>query len=104
MIGFRVYPVKSYIELLEKNPVLDDRMGYDIDILVHLFWQGVPVISEAVRVFYPSDGISNFRYFSDTMRISGTYARLCIGLLFRLPKLISLRKNRTAEKKAEKSA
>lgn len=45
MIGFRVYPVKSYIALLEKNPVLDDRMGYDIDILVHLFWQGVPVIS-----------------------------------------------------------
>ncbi len=104
MIGFRVYPVKSYIALLEKNPVLDDRMGYDIDILVHLFWQGVPVISEAVRVFYPSDGISNFRYFSDTMRISKTYTRLCIGMIFRLPKLISLRKNRTAEKKSEKSA
>ena len=104
MIGFRVYPVKSYIALLEKNPVLDDRMGYDIDILVHLFWQGVPVISEAVRIFYPSDGISNFRYFSDTMRISRTYTRLCIGMIFRLPKLISLRKNRTAEKKSEKSA
>ena len=104
MIGFRVYPVKSYIALLEKNPVLDDRMGYDIDILVHLFWQGVPVISEAVRVFYPSDGISNFRYFSDTMRISMTYTRLCSDMIIILPKLISLRKNRTAEKKSEKSA
>ena len=104
MIGFRVYPVKPYIALLEKNPILDDRMGYDIDILVQLFWQGVPVISESVKVFYPSDGISNFRYFSDTMRISGTYARLCIGMLFRLPKLISLRKNRITKRKTEKSA
>lgn len=94
MIGFRVYPVKPCIELFNKRIILDKRMGFDIEILVRLFWQGVPVISESVKVFYPKDGISNFRYFRDTMRISGTYARLCIGMILRLPKLILLRKRK----------
>lgn len=98
MIGFRVYPVKSCAELLNKKNFIDKRMGFDIEILVRLFWEGVPVISESVKVFYPEDGVSNFRYFQDTMRISGTYARLCVGMFFRLPKLISLRKKRKLQK------
>lgn len=89
MIGFRVYPVLPYIKLTNSHAYLDARMGYDIDILVRLYWRNVPVISEPVKVFYPSDGISNFRNVRDNLRIAGTYARLCIGMLLRLPLLIA---------------
>lgn len=88
MIGFRVYPVAPYIQLLDKKAWIDDRMGYDIDLLVHMSWMGVPVISESVKVSYPTDGISNYRYVRDTVRISKTYAKLCLGMFVRFPMLI----------------
>lgn len=88
MIGFRVYPVEPYYGLLKKHAFIDKRMGFDIDILVHLSWMGLPVISETVKVSYPKDGISNFRIVQDNVRISLTYARLCIGMIVRLPKLV----------------
>ncbi len=88
MIGFRIYPVEPYIKMLKRTLYIDSRMGFDIDVLVRLFWQGVPVISEPVKVFYPADGISNYNYITDTLRVSGTYARLCLGLIIRLPVLL----------------
>ena len=88
MIGFRIYPVKPFIKMLHYTPYIDGRMGFDIEVLVRQYWQGVPIISEPVKVFYPADGISNYNYFTDTIRVSGTYARLCIGLIFRVPVLI----------------
>lgn len=97
MIGFRVYPVESFIKMLKHTLYIDGRMGFDIEVLVRLFWRGVQIISEPVKVFYPADGISNYRYFSDTLRVSGVYTRLCLGLLPRLPVLL-LRKIKKAEK------
>lgn len=88
LIGFRIYPVEPYCRVLNRHAIIDSRMGYDIDILVHLIWMGVPVISEGVKVSYPSDGVSNFRAVRDNIRISCTYARLCIGMVLRLPVLI----------------
>lgn len=99
LIGFRVYPVAPYMKVLNSHVYIDSRMGYDTDILVKMYWIGVPVISEPVKVSYPSDGVSNFRYFRDTMRISGTYARLCLGMFVRFPKLIAMNiKRRKARK------
>lgn len=89
MIGFRVYPVAPYIHLLDKKAWIDDRMGYDIDLLVHMSWLGVPVISESVKVSYPTDGISNYRYVRDTLRVSKTYAKLCLGMFVRFPVLLA---------------
>ena len=89
MIGFRIYPVEQYLKVLKKSLYIDSRMGCDIDILVRMHWFGVPVISESVKVSYPKDGISNYRYVRDTLRISGTYARLCIGMILRLPYLVA---------------
>ena len=89
MIGFRIYPVEQYLRVLKKSLYIDSRMGCDIDILVRMHWLGVPVISESVKVSYPEDGISNYRYVRDTLRISGTYARLCIGMVLRLPYLVA---------------
>lgn len=89
MIGFRVYPVAPYVKLLERHAFIDKRMGYDIDILVHLSWAGVRIISESVKVYYPVDGISNFRMFRDNVRISFTFTRLCAGMIVRMPFLIA---------------
>ena len=88
MIGFRIYPVAPFMKMLNRTLYIDGRMGFDIEVLVRQYWQGVPVISEPVKVYYPADGISNYNYFTDTLRVSGTYARLCLGLLPRIPVLL----------------
>ena len=88
MIGFRIYPVEPFLQVC-KHHIIDSRMGFDIDILVHLNWKGIKVISEPVKVFYPADGVSNFHYVRDTLRISASYTRLCLGLIFRLPILLA---------------
>lgn len=88
MIGFRIYPVEAFIDMLKHTLYIDGRMGFDIEVLVKQYWRGVPVISEPVKVFYPADGISNYNYFTDTLRVSGTYARLCLGMFPRIPLLL----------------
>lgn len=99
LIGFRIYPVEPYYHLLTHHAIIDSRMGYDIDLLVHMVWLGVPVISESVKVNYPTDGVSNFRVVRDNIRISKTYARLVIGMIVRLPILISRKIKKRAGKK-----
>lgn len=89
MIGFRVYPVEPYMKQIQSHAILDNRMGYDIEILVRLYWRGIQVISSPVKVFYPADGVSNFRNVRDNIRIAGSYARLCIGLVPHLPVLLA---------------
>lgn len=88
LIGFRIYPVKPYIQILNHHAIIDSRMGYDTDILVHLSWKNIKIINEAVKVSYPKDGISNFRMVQDNIHIALTYTRLCIGMILRLPVLI----------------
>jgi glycosyltransferase involved in cell wall biosynthesis len=88
MIGFRVYPVEPFVKMLKHTLYIDGRMGFDVEVLVRLYWRGVPIISEPVKVFYPADGISNYNYLTDTLRVSGSYARLCLGLVPRIPMLI----------------
>ncbi len=89
LIGFRIYPVAPYCKALRRHAIIDSHMGYDIDILVHLVWMNVPVISESVKVHYPKDGVSNFRTVRDTLHISLTYSRLCLGMFLRFPILIT---------------
>lgn len=89
MIGFRVYPVEDFVKVCQKSWYIDGRMGFDIEILVRLHWAKVKIISEPVKVFYPENGISNYRYFQDTVRISCTYARLCLGMFVRFPVLLA---------------
>lgn len=90
MCGFRVYPVESTLKI--KNSLSFSRMGFDIDILVKLYWSGVPVISSPVKVTYPEGGISNFRMVHDNIEISMVHTSLFFGMLVRLPKLLAMRK------------
>ena len=90
MCGFRVYPVESTLKIRKK--LAFPRMGFDIDVLVKLYWSGVPVIDSPVKVTYPEGGTSNFRMVHDNIEISLVHTRLFFGMLLRLPKLIALRK------------
>jgi glycosyltransferase involved in cell wall biosynthesis len=85
MLGFRVYPVEA-VKRLPRG--LDSRMGFDIEILVRLYWRNVPLEFYPVRVTYPPDGISHFRLVRDNLRISWVYTRLCCGMLLRFPLLL----------------
>ena len=82
-------PVEDFVKVCQKSWYIDGRMGFDIEILVRLHWAKVKIISEPVKVFYPENGISNYRYFQDTVRISCTYARLCLGMFVRFPVLLA---------------
>lgn len=87
MCGYRVYPLESCVELLDSRE-LGDRMDFDIEILVRLYWRSVPILSIPVRVRYPEDGISHFRHWEDNFRISRMHARLFFGMLRRAPGLL----------------
>ena len=86
--GFRVYPVEPSLRIT-KLPFTDKRMGFDTEILVRLYWNKVFPLYYPVKVTYPKDGFSNFRIVRDNARISWMFCRLSIGMLFRLPLLIS---------------
>ena len=87
MCGFRLYPVNPVIQLVEKTK-LQLGMGFDIDILVRLIWEGITVLSQSTKVIYPADGISHFKLLRDNLRISWTHTRLFFGMLLRSPLLL----------------
>jgi glycosyltransferase involved in cell wall biosynthesis len=88
MLGFRVYPIEPALEIFSHSYV-DSRMGFDIEMLVRLYWKNIPIIFHPVRVMYPADGISHFRVFHDNVRISWTFTRLCCGMILRFPVLLT---------------
>ena len=90
MCGFRVYPLRAALKVWDEQPV-GQRMQFDTDILVRMFWQGVRVINVPVRVTYPLDGVSHFDLWRDNLRIAGMHARLFFGMLARLPRLLARR-------------
>lgn len=87
MCGFRVYPLASTVTLIDAVKI-GRRMDFDVDIIVRLFWRGVPVVNQPTRVHYPEDGVSHFRLWRDNWLISRMHARLFCGMLLRLPRLL----------------
>jgi glycosyltransferase involved in cell wall biosynthesis len=87
LCGYRAYPLAPCVALLD-SANLGDRMDFDTEILVRLYWQEVPILSIPVRVRYPEDGISHFRLREDNILISRMHARLFFGMLRRLPALL----------------
>ncbi|WP_421567726.1 glycosyltransferase family 2 protein [Stenotrophomonas sp. PD6] len=87
MCGFRLYPLAPVIRLVGEETI-GRRMDFDSEILVRLFWRGVPVISLPTRVTYPSDGVSHFDVWRDNVRISRMHTRLFFGMLRRAPHLL----------------
>lgn len=88
MCGFRVYPLAPLVAL-DQHCRLGERMSFDIEVLVRLYWNGLQIINVPTRVTYPSNGVSHFRAWADTVLISRAHALLFFGMLQRLPALIA---------------
>ncbi|MBF0098041.1 MAG: glycosyltransferase family 2 protein [Magnetococcales bacterium] len=90
MCGLRVYPLEPVIALMEKETP-GKRMDFDTDIIVRLFWRGVPPLMVPVAVRYPAENHSNFRLWRDNLAISRMHARLILILLRTLPAILAHR-------------
>ncbi|MEI6709068.1 MAG: glycosyltransferase family 2 protein [Methylococcales bacterium] len=88
MCGFRLYPLPAIKQLINTKKI-GQRMDFDIDIVVRLYWQGINVINTPTTVNYPLDGVSHFKLWRDNVMISATHARLFFGMLIRIPLLLS---------------
>jgi len=87
MCGFRLYPLAPTVALIDSCRI-PSRMDFDTEIVVRLFWMGLPVINLETRVVYPAGGLSHFQLWRDNLRISWMHTRLCAGMLLRLPLLL----------------
>lgn len=90
MCGFRAYPLDATIKLLDAEKI-GERMDFDTDIMVRLFWRGVPPLMLPVKVIYPPGNSSNFDLWRDNLRISWMHTRLVVTLLARLPWILANR-------------
>lgn len=79
MCGFRVYPLEP-VEMLLRRHSVGQRMDFDTEIMVRLFWAGTDVEMVPVRVIYPPDNTSNFRLLADNWRISVMHTRLVLAM------------------------
>ena len=90
MCGFRVYPIAPVLAIA-RRVALGLRMDFDIEILVRLHWEGLPLVSVPTPVRYPADGVSHFRLWRDNVLITRLHVMLLFGMLSRLPQLAGRR-------------
>lgn len=80
MCGFRLYPLAPALAVLDRETV-GNRMDFDTEILIRLYWRGVPLIWLDTAVRYHPGGISHFRGLADNWLISKMHTRLFFGML-----------------------
>jgi predicted LPLAT superfamily acyltransferase len=90
MCGYRVYPLAATLALLD-SARLGRRMDFDIEVVVRLHWRNVPIVAVPTAVIYPAGGTSNFRALADNALISKLHTKLTLGMLLRLPLLLTRR-------------
>lgn len=94
MCGLRIYPLQQTCNLISHYQI-GKRMDFDTDIMVRLYWQGMPSIFVPTQVTYPKDGISHFKPLKDNLLITWMHTRLFFGMLPRIPTLL---KRNTSQK------
>ena len=90
MCGFRLYPIAPAVAI-DDEVRIGERMEFDTEIIVRMFWAGVPVVNVPTPVTYPADGVSHFRMLRDNLRITRLHFALFAGLLRRLPHILPRR-------------
>lgn len=93
LFGMRLYPIRPSLEILGATRT---GRGFDFDtvLAVRLVWSGIRVINLPVPVRYPprrEGGVTHFRYIRDNLLLTTAHVRLVVGMLFRIPRLLSLR-------------
>lgn len=87
MCGCRAYPVAETVKLIENNQ-MGGRMAFETEFLVKSVWFGLPMRWTPVRVVYPEQGKSHFRYIRDNAGLAIMHIQLLLGMLLRAPSLI----------------
>lgn len=87
MCGFRVYPVDKVAAIIDTQPV-GNRMDFDVEIFVRLYWEDIHVKYVETTVLYGEDMVSHFKSVIDNVLITWMHTRLFFGMLRRLPKLL----------------
>lgn len=90
LFGFRVYPTADLRAVMERNR-WSRRFDFDPEVAVRLYWRGVRPVNVKADVKYlttAEGGVSQFRYLRDNILLTWMHARLMIGFLVRLPKLL----------------
>ncbi|CAA0115413.1 Undecaprenyl-phosphate mannosyltransferase [BD1-7 clade bacterium] len=87
MCGYRVYPLIATNRMLERI-YTGERMNFDVEVLVKLHWENVPIVNLPTKVQYPIDGVSHFNLLQDNLLITAMHTRLFFGMLVRLPKIL----------------
>jgi len=66
--GFRLYPIYQF----KNTRFFTKKYEFELEILVRSAWNGIPVVSAPVRVYYPpeEERVSHFRPLRDFTRIS----------------------------------
>lgn len=82
MCGFRSYPLFTTVKVMEKYSI-GNRMDFDTDIMVKLYWEKVKSKFFPVKVTYHENGVSYFRYFKDNVLITKMHTMLILGMLKR---------------------
>lgn len=102
MCGFRAYNLNQVIDVLSTQSV-GDRMDFDIEIMVKMYWRGVNVKFMPVKVNYPVGGESYFSLWNDNWLITKMHTKLVFGMIMRLPKLLFSKKKVKWTEQKEKS-
>jgi predicted LPLAT superfamily acyltransferase len=96
MCGLRVYPLVAVAAIEAAGERIGQRMDFDTEIMVRLFWRGVRVIEHPVAVTYPPGNTSNFDLWRDNLRITAMHTRLFFGMLRRLPTILRHRSHQSS--------
>jgi glycosyltransferase involved in cell wall biosynthesis len=91
LCGFRGIPLAATLALLGRQR-LGERMDFDPELAVRLYWEGLEIVSVPTRVQYPPGGLSHFDVVWDDLRLAGLYLRLAGGMLRRLPRRLAGRR------------
>lgn len=84
LFGFRCYPLAALTRAFTETHI-HPRMGFDVEVLVRMLWNGASVKTLRTTVQYPPDGVSNFSYLEDNLSLILLHTRLVLLGLWRGP-------------------
>ena len=82
MCGFRVYPAHKIADII--GILLFKRMGFDTEVIVKSYLNGINIVNLPTKVVYPEYGVSHFKGFLDNVEITMMHASLCCYALYKL--------------------
>jgi glycosyltransferase involved in cell wall biosynthesis len=91
LCGFRGIPLAATLRLMGRER-LGERMDFDPELAVRLYWEGLEIVSLPTRVRYPKGGLSHFDVVWDDLRLARLYLGLAAGTVRRAPWLLGGRR------------